>query len=58
MEKSMRLADKVAVVTGATGEIGQVVARRFAAEGASLIVNERNQQSGERLVEELRSAGG
>jgi NAD(P)-dependent dehydrogenase (short-subunit alcohol dehydrogenase family) len=53
----MRLADKVAVVTGATTGIGQVIARRFAAEGASLIVNGRNRQAGARLVDELRSAG-
>jgi NAD(P)-dependent dehydrogenase (short-subunit alcohol dehydrogenase family) len=53
----MRLADKVAVVTGATSGIGQIIAKRFATEGASLIVNGRNQQAGERLVDELRSAG-
>jgi NAD(P)-dependent dehydrogenase (short-subunit alcohol dehydrogenase family) len=53
----MRLADKVAVVTGATSGIGQVIAKRFATEGASLIVNGRNQQAGARLVDELRSAG-
>jgi NAD(P)-dependent dehydrogenase (short-subunit alcohol dehydrogenase family) len=53
----MRLADKVAVVTGATSGIGQIIAKRFATEGASLIVNGRNQQAGARLVDELRSAG-
>ena len=53
----MRLRNKVAVVTGATTGVGGVIARRFAAEGASVIVNGRNQEAGDGLVDELRAQG-
>jgi NAD(P)-dependent dehydrogenase (short-subunit alcohol dehydrogenase family) len=38
----MRLADKVAVVTGAGAGIGRAIARVFAAEGASVVVADIN----------------
>ncbi len=53
-----RFAERIAVVAGATGAIGGAVARRLAAEGASLVLLGRD---GARLVVaagELEGAGG
>lgn len=55
--RELRLADRVAVVTGATGGLGEVIARRFAAEGAAVILNGRRAALGASIVAQLRSAG-
>jgi NAD(P)-dependent dehydrogenase (short-subunit alcohol dehydrogenase family) len=51
------IAEKVAVITGATGGIGSAIAQRFAAEGAKLVLAGRNQSRAAALLESLRSAG-
>jgi NAD(P)-dependent dehydrogenase (short-subunit alcohol dehydrogenase family) len=48
-----RLDGKVAIITGATSGIGEATARRFAAEGARLIIAGRTQDKGETLAKEL-----
>ncbi|TDC86883.1 glucose 1-dehydrogenase [Actinomadura sp. 7K507] len=48
-----RLAGRVAVVTGAGDGIGRGVARRFAAEGARVVVAELNEETGERVAAEI-----
>jgi NAD(P)-dependent dehydrogenase (short-subunit alcohol dehydrogenase family) len=53
----MRLQGKVAVITGATSGFGLEIARLFAREGASLVLNGRRTEAGEKLAVELRATG-
>lgn len=55
----MRLSGQVAIVTGASRGIGYALAKRFAAEGAKVIVNYNTSKSGaDKLLKEIRKAGG
>jgi 3-oxoacyl-[acyl-carrier protein] reductase len=54
----MRLASKIAIVTGAASGFGAGISRRYAQEGACVIVNDVNGTGAERIVTEIRSAGG
>ncbi len=54
----MRLQDKVVVVTGAAQGIGEAYARALAAEGASVVVADLNEESGERVAKEIEASGG
>jgi len=59
MEQNMpSLANKVAIVTGASSGIGRAAARLFAAEGAKLVVAARRQEELDTLVAEIAAAGG
>jgi len=46
-------ADRVVLITGATGDFGPHVARAFAAEGARLALTGRNVEPAETLIQEL-----
>jgi NAD(P)-dependent dehydrogenase (short-subunit alcohol dehydrogenase family) len=48
-----RLQDKVAVITGSGDGIGAGIARRFAAEGANVLVGERDEVTGAAMAEQL-----
>ena len=48
-----RIQDKVAVVTGGGDGIGRAVCRRFAKEGAKVLVAELNPEDGKRVADEL-----
>jgi NAD(P)-dependent dehydrogenase (short-subunit alcohol dehydrogenase family) len=48
-----RLAGKHAVITGAASGIGEATARLFAAEGATVILADVDEQRGKRLADEL-----
>jgi NAD(P)-dependent dehydrogenase (short-subunit alcohol dehydrogenase family) len=52
------LRDKLALITGATRGIGAAVARRFAAEGAHVILVGRTQGALEELDDEIAETGG
>jgi 3-oxoacyl-[acyl-carrier protein] reductase len=54
----MRVKDKSIIVTGAGGGIGEGIAKRLAAEGAQVIVNDINAALGEQVVEAILRAGG
>ena len=54
----MRLAGKVAFVSGAGAGIGRASARRFAAEGARVWIAELAADAGPEVERELRAAGG
>jgi NAD(P)-dependent dehydrogenase (short-subunit alcohol dehydrogenase family) len=54
----MRLADKVALITGAGSGMGRVAAQMFAAEGARVVVAEFDERAGSETFELVTRAGG
>lgn len=54
----MRLADKVAIVTGAGSGIGKATALLFAKEGARVVVADINLENGEKTVAVINEADG
>ncbi len=53
MPKPKPLSGKIALVTGSAGGIGKAIARRFASEGACVILNDINQERLDGATEEF-----
>ena len=54
----MQLQNRVAVITGAASGFGAGIARRFAAEGAQVIVADINGAGAEKEAAAIRAGGG
>jgi 3-oxoacyl-[acyl-carrier protein] reductase len=55
----LRLEGKVAIITGASRSIGAVIAKRYAHEGAKVVVNFRsNPELAQQVVNEIQEQGG
>jgi len=52
-----KLKNKTAIITGSTSGIGEGIAKRFAKEGANVIVSGRNREAGERVCREIEEYG-
>lgn len=54
----MRLANKVAVVTGSASGFGAAIARRFAQEGAVVVLADLDARQADAVAREIRAGGG
>lgn len=54
----MKLAGKVAVVTGAASGMGKAIAELYATEGAKVVVSDLNLDGANETVETIKAAGG
>jgi NAD(P)-dependent dehydrogenase (short-subunit alcohol dehydrogenase family) len=54
----MRLANKVAIITGGGSGMGRVASLLFAKEGAKVVVAELDPKTGEQTASDVRAAGG
>ena len=54
----MRLKDKVAVVTGAASGFGEAIAKRFASEGAAVLLADLNAAGAAKVSDAIQASGG
>ncbi len=54
----MRLRGKIAIITGAGSGIGKSTALLFAREGATVIINDLDEEKGKETVAEIKNGGG
>src|SRR5262245_10297066 len=55
---AMKLKDQVAIVTGAGRNIGEEIAKLFAAEGAKVAIVDLDKARGQGVADAIRKAGG
>lgn len=53
-----RLENKIAIITGGADGIGKAAAKKFAAEGATVIIWDMNEAKGDETVSEILKSGG
>ncbi|MFK7814097.1 MAG: SDR family NAD(P)-dependent oxidoreductase [Maribacter sp.] len=53
---SLKLKNKICIVTGATSGMGKAIAQTFHAQGAKLILSGRNEERGNALTKELNNS--
>jgi len=53
-----RFQNKAVIVTGAASGFGEAIALRFTSEGAAVLVADRNDDGGKRVVADITKAGG
>jgi NAD(P)-dependent dehydrogenase (short-subunit alcohol dehydrogenase family) len=56
--KANRLAGKIAIVTGGATGIGEAVSKKFAAEGANVVIVGFPDDPLDEVVEEIKAQGG
>ena len=54
----MRLADKVAIISGAASGMGAATARRFAKEGAKVVIADMLTEEGNQVANGINATGG
>lgn len=55
---SKLLDGEVAIITGSTSGMGEAIARRFAKEGAAVVINGTNEERGGKIEYEIEKEGG
>ena len=58
MPKPKPLSGRIALVTGSAGGIGKAIAKKFAGEGACVVINDINQERMDSAIEEFKQAFG